>query len=136
MKNHHDHKNNDASANVVNVSATDKKAIMLVITCTILTSIGQILFKYSTARMDSFYAIITNIPLILGLIIYLMASVLLIVALRSGHLSVLYPFVALSFVWVTLLSIFLFNEHVATHNWLGIIAIIIGVSLIGMGSSK
>jgi len=115
---------------------TESKAITLVIICTILTSIGQILFKYSTGRLGSFMEIITNVPLIAGFIFYGLASILLIMALRSGHLSVLYPFVALSFIWVTVLSIFLFNERVLMHNWLGIAAIMIGVSLIGFGSSK
>jgi len=114
----------------------DFSAIILVISCTILTSIGQILFKYSTGKLDSFHSIITNLPLIGGFFFYGIASIMLIMALRTGHLSVLYPFIALSFVWVTLLSIFLFGEHVAIHNWLGIAAIIVGVSLIGIGSSR
>jgi len=114
----------------------DFTAIILVISCTILTSIGQILFKYSSGRLDSFHSIITNVPLIFGFLIYGIAAILLIMALRTGHLSVIYPFVALSFIWVTLASIFLFKENVHMLNWLGIASIIIGVSFIGFGSQK
>ena len=112
------------------------KPIMIVIVCTILTSLGQILFKYATKNLNDFYSIITNIPLIAGFVSYALGAILLIIALKYGDLSMIYPFVALSFVWVTLLSIWLFSEHVSLANWIGIAAILIGVSAIGFGSKK
>jgi uncharacterized membrane protein len=115
---------------------TSIKSIMLVIICTILTSTGQILFKYSTSNLGSIHSIITNIPLLAGFIFYGLGAIVLILALREGELSILYPFIALSFVWVALLSIQLFGEHVSLINWLGIVGIIFGVSLIGYGSGK
>ncbi len=117
---------------------TSFKAIILVILCTILTSTGQILWKLSTSKIEGFdiISLITNIPLMLGFISYALGAVLLIFALKEGELSVIYPFIALSFIWVTLTSIFLFHEHVSILNWAGITAILIGVSLIGYGSDK
>lgn len=117
---------------------TSFKAIILVIFCTILTSAGQILWKISTSKIEGFdiISLITNIPLILGFISYALGAILLIYSLKEGELSVIYPFIALSFIWVTLTSIFLFHEHVSLLNWLGITAILIGVSLIGYGSDK
>lgn len=115
---------------------SNQRAIMVIIACTILTSIGQVLMKYSTSQMNSVLDAITSIPLILGLIIYAIASVLLIISLKNADLSLVYPFIALSFVWVSLLSIVLFNEHISLLNWFGISAIIIGVSLIGRGGKK
>ncbi len=115
---------------------SNTRAIILVITCTLLTSIGQVLMKYSTTGMDSILHAITSIPLIIGLIIYAIASVLLIISLKNADLSLVYPFIALSFVWVSLLSIILFNEYISLINWLGISAIILGVSLIGRGAKK
>lgn len=114
----------------------NKKAILLVITCTLFTSIGQILMKIGSARTGSFLEIITNIPLILGFASYGIGAVLLIISLKYGELSLVYPFIALSFIWVSILSIYLFNEHVSLLNWTGLTAILIGVSLIGYGSSK
>ncbi len=116
-------------------SRTRYKAIITVITCTLLTAIAQVLLKYATTRMSS-VPIYANIPLIAGLVTYAFASVLLIIALRNADLSLIYPFIALSFIWVALLSIFLFNEHVSLANTLGIISVIIGVSLIGRGGRK
>jgi uncharacterized membrane protein len=112
------------------------KPILLVIFCTIFTSAGQIFFKLASQNLNSLNDIFTNYFLILGFISYGLGSVLMIIALKYGDLSLVYPFVALSFVWVTLLSIILFEEMVYLINWFGIIAIIVGVSLIGYGSSK
>ena len=114
------------------------KSIIIVIICTILTSIGQVFLKYGTKGMDSVsaYSLITNVPLIVGFLFYAMGAVLLIAALRNGQLSVLYPFISLSFIWVTFLSIILFSEHVSIFNWLGIASIILGVSFIGFGGEK
>jgi hypothetical protein len=47
-----------------------------------------------------------------------------------------YPFVALSFIWVSIASIFIFGEIMLLINWIGIVAIILGVTIIGYGSSK
>lgn len=114
----------------------NKLAIILVITCTIFTSVGQILMKSGTERTGSIFEIITNIPLILGFVSYGIGAVLLIISLKYGELSLVYPFIALSFIWVSIASIYLFNEHVSLINWAGLIAIILGVSMIGYGGGK
>jgi len=114
----------------------NKMAIILVIICTIFTSVGQILMKLGTAKTGSILEIITNIPLILGFVAYGIGAVLLIISLKYGELSLVYPFIALSFIWVSIASIYLFNEHVSIINWLGLTAILLGVSMIGYGSGK
>lgn len=114
----------------------NKIAIILVMICTIFTSAGQILMKIGTERTGSIIEIITNIPLILGFVSYGIGAVLLIISLKYGELSLVYPFIALSFIWVSIASIYLFNEHVSLLNWGGLTAIILGVSMIGYGSGK
>lgn len=112
------------------------KPIILVILCTLFTSTGQILFKQSASHLDSFFEIITNIPLYAGFFFYALGAVLMIISLKYGDLSLVYPFIALSFVWVNIASIALFQELITMINWIGIFAIILGVSLIGYGSSR
>ena len=126
----------DKISNNKNISSSSLKAIFLVVLCTIMTSAGQVLWKLSTKNINSFFSAITNPLLILGFVCYGVGAVLLILALKRGNLSVLYPIVALSFVWVTIVSIFLFSENVNVYNWLGVLAILFGVSLIGYGSSR
>ncbi|MEM4711041.1 MAG: hypothetical protein QXL18_03780 [Candidatus Woesearchaeota archaeon] len=114
----------------------NKSAIILVIICTIFTSTGQILMKIGTTKTSSIIEIITNIPLILGFTSYGIGAILLIISLKYGELSLVYPFIALSFIWVSIASIYIFNENVSLINWAGLTAIIFGVSMIGYGSGK
>lgn len=117
------------------MAETKKWAILLIAFTTILTSAGQVFFKFGADKLEfNFFLIITNYPLIIGLFIYVIAAVLVVISLKYGELSVLYPIISLSYVWVSLLSIFFFNEIMNTMKWFGIISILIGVSFIGVGS--
>jgi len=114
-------------------------AIALMILCTLFTAIGQILYKVAVNSFTSFsiLAIITNIHLILGLMSYGIGLVLLIVALKGGEVSVLYPIIALSYIWVSIMSPIFFNTDFMTlSKWIGVIAIFIGVAMIGWGADK
>ena len=113
---------------------TPLRAIILVVFCTIFTSIGQLLLKIGANRLQlDFFSLITNYPLILGFVSYAIGTVLLIMALKLGELSVLYPFISLGFIWVSILSIAFLEEIMTGGKWLAIILIILGVSLIGRG---
>lgn len=112
------------------------KPIILVILCTAFTTLGQIFWKISSTNINTITEILTNIPLILGIIAYGLGAIFLIIALKYGELSLVYPFIALSFIWVTILAKYLFNEEITIINWIGIIAIIIGISFIGQGGKK
>ena len=110
------------------------KAIILIISCTLFTSIGQIFLKLGADRLNlSLVGIIGNFNLILGLSFYGFGLVLLITSLKFGDLSFLYPFLALSFVWVGLLSYFFLGEPITIIKWVAIAVIIFGVSFIGIG---
>ena len=113
---------------------TPLRAIILVVLCTIFTSIGQLLWRYSTNNLQfDFVSLITNYPLIFGFVSYAIGTILLLMALKLGDLSVLYPFISLSFVWVSMLSIAFLGEIMTNLKWIAIILIIMGVSLIGIG---
>jgi multidrug transporter EmrE-like cation transporter len=131
VKNIEDNKNNKVINKKISL-----KPILLVILCTLFTSSGQILWKLASKNLNSFTSIITNVPLIIGFVCYGVGAILLIISLKYGDLSLVYPFVALSFIWVSIASIFLFNEFISIINWTGIAAIMLGVSLIGYGGSK
>ena len=57
-----------------------------------------------------------------------------ILALREGELSMLYPIIALTYVWVNLLSMYFFNEHLNLWKGVGIGLVIGGVALLGKAS--
>lgn len=110
-------------------------AVLLVILCTALTSLGQLFFKFGADKLVfSFMPLVTNVPLITGILLYGAGAILLIIALKGGELSVLYPLVSLGFIWVSFLSAEFLGEAMVPIKWAGVIAIIIGVSFIGWGS--
>ncbi|MBI2549515.1 EamA family transporter [Candidatus Woesearchaeota archaeon] len=112
-------------------------AIGLMLFSTILTSTGQILYKYAAVTLTSdVVQILLNGYLIFGLLAYFSAAVLLVIALKGGELSVLYPLVSLSFVWVSFLSMRFFQDSMSTTKWFGIGLIIVGVFLISYGSQQ
>ena len=114
-----------------------KKAIFLVLICTIFTSLAQVFYKLGADRLSlDIIAIITNWQIITGLALYGIGAILLIKALKLGDLSLLYPILATSYIWVGILSIFLFNESLSGLKWTGIILITLGVTYMGKGSSK
>ena len=115
--------------------ATQLWAIGLVVLGTLVGAFGPILLKKASAnRLSKLSALATNYPLFGGVALYALGTLLFIPALKGGDLSVLYPFVALAYIWVSLLSVKFLGEKMNKFKWLGILLIIIGVSLIGIGS--
>jgi len=114
---------------------TKKEAILLVLICTILTATGQLFLKIGSRTLAlNVIKLLSNSALIIGVILYITGAVILVTALKHGELSVLYPIIATSFIWVSFLSIIFLNEIMNLWRWAGVIAIIIGISLIGRGA--
>ena len=111
-------------------------AIGLVILATLVGAFGPIMLKKASAKkLSSISSLIKNYYLFIGIILYGLGTVLFIPALRGGDLSVLYPFVALVYIWVSLLSVKFLGEKMNRFKWIGVALIIIGVIFIGLGSS-
>ena len=114
---------------------TELLAIGLVVLATLIGSFGPILLKKASAKkLSKISSLIRNYHLFGGISLYGVGTILFIPALKGGDLSVLYPFVALAYIWVSLLSIKFLGEKMNTMKWLGIALIIVGVSFIGIGS--
>ncbi len=112
-------------------------AVWLMILCTAFTSTAQVLYKFGANKLEfNFMGLISNLPLISGMALYVLGAVIMITAFKGGEVSVLYPIVATSYIWVSLMSIYFFSEKLGLLRWLGIFAIIIGIILIGMGSKE
>lgn len=110
-------------------------AIGLVIFATILGAFGPIYLKKGSSSFGfNIIKLLKNYNLILGVFFYGLATLLFIPALSGGDLSILYPFVSLTYIWVSLLSIYILKEKMNKFKWIGILLIIIGVSFIGIGS--
>jgi uncharacterized membrane protein len=107
-------------------------SIGLVIIAAFFGGIGPIFMKRASSKI-ALSNILRNKDLFLGLFFYGIATILFVPSLKGGELSVLYPFVATSYIWVSLLSTKMLGENMSVQKWLGIIFILIGVTLVGIG---
>lgn len=114
--------------------ATELWAVGLVLLGTILGSSGPIFLKKASNQVHRNLKSLFNWNFVFGVGAYGLGTVLFIPALKGGDLSVLYPLVSVTYVWVSLLSVKFLGEKMNTKKWMGIGFIILGVAFIGMGS--
>ena len=100
------------------------------IACTIFTSGGQLLLKKGAQGIISNDLLSYGNPfVILGLAAYAGAAVLMILSLRSGKVSILFPLLAASYVLIALLSpLFFPSDQMNTWKWIGVLLIIVSLS--------
>lgn len=78
------------------------------------------------------FRIAENLKLFIGYSLYGVNTVLMAYALKGRELSRLYPIIALTYVWVTGLSLFMLpGEHITVYRLVGIGLIVAGVSILG-----
>jgi uncharacterized membrane protein len=112
-------------------------AIGLMIICTAFSSTAQVFYKIGAARLEfNVVSVVTNLPLLTGIVLYVLGAFIMIVALRGGELSVLYPIIATSYIWVSIMSFYLFHDNLNLFRWVGNFAIIAGIILISAGSKE
>ena len=76
-------------------------------------------------------AMIVSLPLLSGYALYGLSTLLLVLALREGELSLLYPVIALTYVWVTVLSFVIFHDRLNPFKLIGIVIVVTGVAVLG-----
>jgi multidrug transporter EmrE-like cation transporter len=116
-----------------------RRAVMLIVVCTFLGAAAQILMKLGadhTKAHPGLMGMITNPVLIAGYALYGVVTVLIVVAFKDGELSVLYPILSLSYLWVTALSFFIFHDTLNAYKLIGVTVIICGVTVLGRGSKR
>jgi multidrug transporter EmrE-like cation transporter len=127
-----------------------RKSFALVFCCTLIGALAQILVKKGTEQLGAHITlgqvahdpslfvsfsigIITNLKLFMGYTLYGVNTFLMALALKGRELSRLYPIIALTYVWVTFLSLFVLpGEHLNFFRIMGIVFIVVGVSVLGL----
>ena len=113
---------------------TKLSAILMMVFCTVLTSFAQVFYKKGASLLSfNLMSLITNYNILIGLILYAFGAVIMITAFKYGEVTVLYPIITLSYIWVSLLSVHFFNEIMNSYKWAGVIVIVIGIIFIGFG---
>lgn len=115
-----------------------RQSVGLVFLCTLFGVAAQYFIKSSGMQLAeiTLAALLSNWRLWTGLSLYGVSTGLLILALRDGELSLLYPVISLTYVWVTILSVLVFHERLTGFKLAGIATICFGVALLGKGRSQ
>ena len=144
-----------SSPTVLEATALDsrgeaRRSFLLVFACTVIGALAQILVKQGTGELGAHITlgqafqhpnlvarfclgVITNLKLFMGYGMYGINTFLMALALKGRELSRLYPIIALTYVWVTMLSIFMLpDEHLNFFRTIGIAFIVGGVSVLGV----
>ena len=105
--------------------------IILILATVGLLAVGQVLFKVAAmeiANLDRGILVsILNQKLIIALVIYAIATGMWVLALTRTPLYLAYPFVALAFVLVPILSHFWIDEPIKIKTIVGSVIILVGI---------
>ena len=117
--------------------ATKLWAMGIVLGVTLLTSTAQLFWKFGADKLEfNIMSAITNVNILMGILLYVVGGILLIISLRGGEVSTLYPIIATSYIWVSFLSIYFLGESMSLFKWFGVFTIMAGIVMIGFGSTK
>jgi drug/metabolite transporter (DMT)-like permease len=92
---------------------------------------GQILFKM-TATSNSgqgLVGLLGHVTFWVALVIYGAATIAWIPTIETVPISKAYLFMALTYIYVPILSTFILNERIAPQNVLGMVFIILGIAI-------
>ena len=108
---------------------TKLEAVILILISTVLISSAQILLKLGAVKL-------TNLTwqLFVGFSFLILDTLFLILGLKRGEVSVLYPILATSYIWVILLSVSFFDEQLGLLKIIGMASVVVGIMFVGFGS--
>jgi drug/metabolite transporter (DMT)-like permease len=112
--------------------------IGLMIIFTLIGAFASILLKKGAPKfhlkfsIDGIIDLLTNWNIVFGGILYFLSMVGFIYLLKQQDLSVLYPLTSISYIFVTILSVWLLKEKINFYKILGIALIILGVWMVAL----
>lgn len=106
--------------------------LLLIIFTILALSAGQIFFKLASEKIDIqdngiFESFFLNPSLLIGLLIYGIATISWLLVLKTTPLKVAYPFAALSYFIVPILAFIFLGETIRWTTFAGAAVIILGV---------
>lgn len=103
----------------------------MILIVSLLSAFGGFYLKLGSKKFKLSFKILKNKFLIVGVLFNIISLGLYVYVLRFEELSTLFPFIALNYVWVSIISDYFLKEKISFIKSIGIVFIIIGVSLIG-----
>jgi len=111
------------------------RSMLLVFCASVIGSFGAVFLKLGAHRLTGSIFSFVNSRLVLGVALFLGSSLFYAMGIKGGPLSVLYPMVSLGYIWTLLWSRLFFKEPFTAAKFAGLALILIGVFLVGLGSS-
>ncbi len=84
----------------------------------------------ATLSVESVRAIVTNVSVIGGLLIFGLSAVVWLMVLSRASLSFAYPFASLTYVLILFADKFVLHEEIPVLRWAGVFAIMTGIILV------
>ncbi len=107
----------------------------LVLVGAVIGSGGAIFLKSGAHALNRHWTSFAfNWRLALGIITYLLSSVLFVKGMSNGELSVLFPLVSVGYVCTLLWSRLFFNEVITKAKLAGVGLILVGIGFLSLGS--
>ena len=104
--------------------------IILNLIAALIGALGQYAYKLGGLKIGK-VPIHQNWQLLAGMFLFCLVMVLFVVAFKNGgKISVTYPMYATTFIWGTLLGVFIDKEVVSPAQVLGIVMVVVGISIV------
>ena len=100
----------------------------LMVIATLLGALGSLFLKLGSKHLSrNLKHLLFNKILILGLSLFVLSTILVIIALKFSNLSKIFPMTALTYIWVAILSQRILKEKITREKLAAFILIIIGI---------
>jgi len=113
---------------------TPLSSILLVLSASFIGSIGMVFLKKASKDLHKGFLHIVNVNSAIGVTLFVISSLVYLIGIRNGQLSVLYPMVSLSYVWAMFWARLVFNEPLTKQKFAGLGLVLVGVFFLGLGS--
>ncbi len=99
----------------------------LVVISTVFGAFGSFFLKLGSNKLSGIKNLMANRELLIGLFFFVFATLLMIIALKFGELSKIFPITSLTYMWVALISWKLLKEKMTNEKTTAFILIVIGI---------
>ncbi|MFW8053988.1 EamA family transporter [Vagococcus fluvialis] len=110
-----------------------KLAMLLILSAALMSSLGQLAWKFGADATSNSMAIILYI---VGFVAAGLGMVILMIAFRFGEVSILQPMMSIGFAMSIFFGAIFLNEPITTAKIIGTIFIIAGSALLGFEGGK
>ena len=113
---------------------TPASSITLVLTGSVIGSAGAVFLKSGALVLrPNLSSIVLNWRLALGIITYMLSSILFVKGMSNGELSVLFPMVSLGYICTLVWSRLFFQENITRVKLIGVAMILAGIVFLAQG---